>query len=141
MKRILLLDDSTDYGIILTLQLRPHGYEVQHQMTVESAIQALQEGSPPDYIFCDFFIGSQSAYDFIEQFKSIRQSEPAPEVVILTNLSPDSPQVLPLQKQGFQTYQKPTRSEQILALVRSLDPEEPRKDGAAKPGSHRLPLL
>ncbi len=121
MKKILLLDDSPDYGIILTLQMKPYKYEVVHYEEIDAALGALRSEDGFDFIFCDFYIGVRSAYDFIEACKELFKGKNWPALVILTNLPPDSPQLQALHDEGFSIYQKPTRSEQIGTLVRSLE--------------------
>lgn len=51
-KKILLIDDEKDFGLLMRSFFSPKNYEVHHALTLADGMKALEE-LKPDYIFLD----------------------------------------------------------------------------------------
>ncbi|HEY9009298.1 response regulator [Ohtaekwangia sp.] len=52
MKKILLIDDEQDFGVLMKSFFAPKNYEVYHALTLSDGMRILDEVKP-DYIFLD----------------------------------------------------------------------------------------
>ena len=113
MKKILIIDDEINIGIILSKFLTRNGFEVK---TSTSGIRALELMTKQEFdlVLCDFRLEDT---DGREMLKKIKTSYPKTGVIIITGYS-DTKQAVELIKMGaFDYISKPLYPDEILETI------------------------
>jgi DNA-binding response OmpR family regulator len=117
-RRILFVDDETDWRYMGTLYLAECGYEV---FTAEDAAQALVQAAKnkPHVIVLDLNLGSESGVTLLELFAATHPEVP---IIIYTGMELDNAGVWELRNQGaFECLRKGTMEELLTAVGRAMN--------------------
>lgn len=69
MTRILIVDDETDFTMMVSLRLRKQGYEVTTAKDGEEALAKLKEPSLPDLVLLDLRLPRLNGFEVFERMK------------------------------------------------------------------------
>ncbi len=113
MKKILILDDEVNIGLLLSKFLRKHGYEVNTASTGAKAMDILKN-EEHNLVLCDFRLEDADGKEMLHRIKSIN---PATIVIIITGYS-DVKIAVDLIKGGAYDYiTKPLYPDEILNTI------------------------
>lgn len=113
MKKILILDDEVNIGLLLSKFLRKHGYEVSTASTGAKAMEILKN-EEHNLVLCDFRLEDADGKEMLQRIKSIN---PATIVIIITGYS-DVKIAVDLIKGGAYDYiTKPLYPDEILNTI------------------------
>ena len=109
--KVLIVDDDTLLGNILTQALKEEGYEVHYQSSTISLIPAVKEFRP-NLMVLDIEIGNQ---DGINCMNDIQQIAPGLPILIISSHT-ESAEVKRALQQGAVAYlKKPFETEELCA--------------------------
>ena len=117
MTKILIVDDDASILSILTLSLKPHGYEV---LTARdgAAAMALLEQQPVDLILADVAMPRLNGYELYEQVKTSARPELVLTPIILLSARTLDSDIRYAKALGADDYlTKPLNLEDVLAVV------------------------
>jgi two-component system response regulator HydG len=113
MKKILIIDDEVNVGLLLSKFLTRNGFEVTTAATGTSGMEFLKNGSF-DLVLCDFRLEDT---DGREMLKNIKMQYPKTGVIIITGYS-DIKMAVELIKMGAYDYiTKPLYPDEILNTI------------------------
>lgn len=89
-QKILVIDDNKDMRVLMSLLLKPEGYEVAEACDGKQALKMLKTEPAPDLIFLDHEMSVMNGPEFLEvlekKFPKIYASVP---VIMLTGMEAD----------------------------------------------------
>ena len=132
VSRILLVEDDTTIGTLLTASLRSHAYEVTWERTGAGAL-ARAARSPVDLILLDLGLPDLEG---TEVCRRLRRAQPVCVIVILTARSAEMDVVLGLDSGADDFLVKPVRVGELQARLRAH--LRRTEVGAATPEVRRL---
>ena len=132
VSRILLVEDDTTIGTLLTASLRSHAYEVTWERTGAGAL-ARAATSPVDLILLDLGLPDLEG---TEVCRRLRRAQPVCVIVILTARSAEMDVVLGLDSGADDFLVKPVRVGELQARLRAH--LRRTEVGAATPEVRRL---
>ncbi|HVW14651.1 MAG TPA: sigma-54 dependent transcriptional regulator [Mucilaginibacter sp.] len=113
MKKILIIDDEVNVGLLLSKFLTRNGFDVTTASTGSSGLEFLKNGSF-DLVLCDFRLEDT---DGREMLKTIKTQYPKTGVIIITGYS-DIKMAVELIKMGAYDYiTKPLYPDEILNTI------------------------
>lgn len=112
-KRILIIDDEVNIGLLLSKFLTKHGFEVSNAVTGASALSILEEQTF-DLVLCDYRLDDVDGKEILIK---IRENYPFTVVIIITGYS-DIRLAVELIKLGAYDYiAKPLYPDEILVTI------------------------
>lgn len=81
MRSILIVEDSVDLRVILTLALQKEGHQVQIATNGKEALDFLENSPPPDLILLDLMMPVMNGWEFLEKKNSDPKIAHIPTVV------------------------------------------------------------
>lgn len=113
MKKILIIDDEVNVGILLSKFLTRNGFEVSTATSGTSGLECLSR-EPFDLVLCDFRLEDTDGREIL---KIIKKSYPSTGVIIITGYS-DIKMAVELIKMGAYDYiSKPLYPDEILNTI------------------------
>jgi len=113
-KRILIIDDDSDSGTILTCILEDGGYEVGVAKRRRS-----DRGSPPDLVLLDVMMPGKNGFDVCESVKS--NAEMSQIIIIMISAKSDPISQEQASSLGASDYIiKPVNPSEVLRRVRKF---------------------
>ena len=113
MKKILIVDDEVNIGLLLSKFLNKHGYEVSTAATGAKAIEILKN-EIHNLVLCDFRLEDADGKEMLQRIKNINSST---IVIIITGYS-DVKMAVDLIKGGAYDYiTKPLYPDEILNTI------------------------
>lgn len=113
MKKILIVDDEVNIGLLLSKFLNKHGYEVSTAATGAKAIDILKNETH-NLVLCDFRLEDADGKEMLQRIKNIN---PSTIVIIITGYS-DVKMAVDLIKGGAYDYiTKPLYPDEILNTI------------------------
>jgi CheY-like chemotaxis protein len=79
-QRVLIVDDSPDFILLLERYLRGHPYQVLAARDAEQALGLARDGEP-DVVVLDVLIPSRDGWDILQQLRSLEQLRDLPIVI------------------------------------------------------------
>lgn len=139
MKKVLVIDDEVNIGVLLTRFLSKHNFDVSTAVSGAKALEMLKEGFF-DLILCDFRLEDT---DGKEMLVKIKELHPSTIVIIITGYS-DIKMAVEMIKMGAYDYiSKPLYPDEILETVNKAlaQPQEdlPGERTAATPSKAAAP--
>lgn len=119
-KKILIVDDDTDYQFVLQKSLGREGFACQGVLSVEAALESVRLNLP-DVVILDLGLRKASGIAFLQNFaKMISNGEKIPPVVVVS--AHTDPEIIDLVKTlgASQFIAKPVDSCQIVSAVHSF---------------------
>ncbi len=125
MKKILIVDDEINIGLLLSKFLTRNGFEVTTATSGSSAFECLLKDSF-DLILCDFRLEDTDGREIL---RKVRTDYPSTGVIIITGYS-DIKLAVELIKMGaFDYITKPLYPDEILSTInKAIESQEARKD-------------
>jgi two-component system, NtrC family, response regulator HydG len=132
MKKILIIDDEVNIGLLLSKFLTRNGFEVTTATSGSSAFECLLKDSF-DLILCDFRLEDTDGREILRKVKT---DYPNTGVIIITGYS-DIKLAVELIKMGaFDYITKPLYPDEILSTInKAIESQEARKDAYISDGS------
>jgi CheY-like chemotaxis protein len=89
MKKILLVDDERIFHFLSTKIIEVSGIpcEVHSAFDGEDAMQKIDDGLAPDYIFVDLDMPTMNGFQFVEKFKSEKKEAHAKVIVLSSSIT------------------------------------------------------
>lgn len=116
--RILVVDDQRNMRTTLSLMLRGYGYEVDEAGSGEEGQEAAEKGAY-DLVLTDL---RMDGADGIEVLRSVKQSQPLTQVVVMTAYGTIESAVEVMRLGALDYIQKPFTEEELLVKVsRAMD--------------------
>jgi len=113
MKKILIVDDEVNIGLLLSKFLNKHGYEVSTASTGAKAMEILKNEAH-NLVLCDFRLEDADGKEMLQRIKTIN---PSTIVIIITGYS-DVKMAVDLIKGGAYDYiTKPLYPDEILNTI------------------------
>ncbi len=115
MKKILLVEDARDLAQIIIQELETKGYQTQHALDGEAALQLFQRATP-DLVILDWMLPK---LDGLEVLRRIRQNSAVP-VLMLTARQEEIDRVMGLEVGADDYLTKPFGMRELMARVHAL---------------------
>lgn len=115
MPKILFVEDARDLAAMVIRELETSGYQVQHALDGETALQEFQR-AVPDLVILDWMLPK---LDGLEVLRRIRQSSAVP-VLMLTARQEEIDRVIGLEVGADDYLTKPFGMRELIARVRAL---------------------
>ncbi len=137
MKKILIIDDEVNVGLLLSKFLTRNGFEVSTATSGTSGLEYLNR-EPFDLVLCDFRLEDTDGREIL---KIVKKSYPSTGVIIITGYS-DIKMAVELIKMGAYDYiSKPLYPDEILNTINKaletlhalVDEEQEQEAKPAKP--------
>lgn len=127
-KRILIIDDDSELGVLLTDYFGREGYGADTAHDGESGLEALSR-NPYSLVILDVMLPDRDGFEVL---KEIRKRSEIP-VIMLTAKGEDVDRIVGLELGADDYLPKPFNPRELLARVRAvlrrLDKEHPSQDG------------
>ena len=68
MKKILVVDDAPEIGVLMEEILAPRGYQVETALNAGAALEKIRQ-NPPDLILLDIIMPGKNGYEFCKELK------------------------------------------------------------------------
>lgn len=120
-KRILVIDDDVNVGIILNAFLSQHGYILSVVYSAKTGVEQCKK-EQFDYIFCDYRLGGKSGLDVMEMIKPLQISA---KIIIITAYAQVNVAVSAIKKGAYDFILKPFQFDEILKVL-----SEPQRSSA-----------
>jgi Response regulator containing a CheY-like receiver domain and an HD-GYP domain len=118
MKKVLIIDDSTDIVSSLVDFLEEEKFETHFAYNGEQALR-LTEEIKPDLIICDILMPGMNGYEFYEKIKDNESTADIP--IIFITAGADNFCVQHLKEAGVKHFiMKPYRITDILKIINSI---------------------
>jgi PAS domain S-box-containing protein len=116
--RILIVDDSTDNRLLLSSQLRMHGYEI---LEAEDGLEGIEitKKELPDLILLDVMMPKMSGFEVCSHLKSLPETAHIP-VIMVTALRDVQYRIQGIEAGADEFLSRPHHREELLVRVRSL---------------------
>lgn len=134
MKKILIVDDEINIGLLLSKFLTRNGFEVTTATSGSSAFECLLKDSF-DLILCDFRLEDTDGREIL---RKVRTDYPSTVVIIITGYS-DIKLAVELIKMGaFDYITKPLYPDEILSTInKAIESQEALKDVYVSEGTQK----
>lgn len=120
--QVLLVDDDAEAGTMLAMILGERGARLQHEQSVEAALEALDTPGPQrfDLLISDIGMPGRDGYDLIRELRAREGGASRLPAIALTAFSRDLDRAHALDA-GFDVHLgKPLRPQLLLAQIRRL---------------------
>ncbi|MEO5954518.1 MAG: response regulator [Nitrospiraceae bacterium] len=127
---ILIIDDSADTRMLLSLRLKTQGYRTVFAANALEAITMARQAQP-DAILLDLGLPGSNGFLVLERFRSISALAPIP-VIIVSAEEPSVAQAKALALGAVAYLQKPVLQRMLVKTVEkalAASRELPKKDG------------
>ena len=116
VKRILIVDDESDYLNLMSLSLKKNGYEIFIALDGEAAVEAVKE-KKPDLILLDVKMPGMNGHETLERIRKVRSGLDIPIIFLTADSRYRSAEdVAHLSAQGY--FLKPFDSKELLSKIR-----------------------
>jgi DNA-binding response OmpR family regulator len=115
MPKILLVEDARDLAAMVVQELETNGYQVQHALDGEAALQDFQRATP-DLVILDWMLPK---LDGLEVLRRIRRVSAVP-ILMLTARQEEIDRVIGLEVGADDYLTKPFGMRELIARVRAL---------------------
>jgi putative two-component system response regulator len=117
-RRLLVVDDDEQIRRLLTLLLKPMGYQVETVGSAEEALERLKE-TAPDLVLLDVQLPGRSGHDVLEAIRDDPRTRLLP-VVMLTGAATGEEKLKAIRAGVTDFMPKPFSAEELQVRVRSL---------------------
>ncbi|QEC51794.1 two-component system response regulator HydG [Anseongella ginsenosidimutans] len=134
MKKVLVIDDEVNIGVLLTRFLGKHNFDVSTAVSGAKALEMLKERFF-DLILCDFRLEDT---DGKEMLAKIKELHPSSIVIIITGYSDIKIAVEMIKMGAYDYISKPLYPDEILETIhKALD--QPREEGFQRNSGEQAP--
>ncbi|MBI2059945.1 MAG: response regulator [Nitrospirae bacterium] len=116
--RLLVVDDDIEIRTAVCELLRPLGFSIHEEGTVEGALRYVR-GSPPDLILLDLHLPDRSGNDVVVELRSDPRTRLLP-IIMLTGAGTRRDKIHAIESGATDFLSKPFSSVELIARVRSL---------------------
>src|SRR3546814_2233571 len=135
MKKVLVIDDEVNIGVLLTRFLGKHNFDVSTAVSGAKALEMLKSDFF-DLILCDFRLEDT---DGKEMLARIREIHPTSIVIIITGYSDIKVAVEMIKLGAYDYISKPLYPDEILATIHKAL-EQPRAEAHVRSEEHTSEL-
>lgn len=116
---ILIVEDESAIAELISVNLKHHGYQVQHAYDTLGAAKLLKE-KLPDLILLDWMLpGQQSGVDLAKQLKEDKRTKDIP-IIFLTARSDEGDKITGLEVGGDDYMTKPFSPRELVARIKAV---------------------
>lgn len=116
---ILMVEDEEDIAFLIRFLLERNGYAVRHAADGRQALEALDQGVPPDLVLLDVMLPYHDGLEVLERLRQ-RPAWQAVPVLMLTAKARETDVVRALELGADDYVSKPFQPDELLARLRRL---------------------
>ncbi|WP_299310578.1 response regulator [uncultured Halomonas sp.] len=116
---VLMVEDEEDIAFLIRFLLERHGYAVRHAADGRQALEALDQGAPPDLVLLDVMLPYHDGLEVLERLRQRPAWQAAP-VLMLTAKARETDVVRALELGADDYVTKPFQPDELLARLRRL---------------------
>ncbi|MBW1900448.1 MAG: sigma-54-dependent Fis family transcriptional regulator, partial [Deltaproteobacteria bacterium] len=114
METIMIVDDETNYLVVLEALLGPEGYEIVTSARAHDALDMVR-GSDLDLVIADMKMPGMNGMELLEECKKINPELP---VIIMTAYGTIETAVEAMKKHAYDYITKPFQNEQLKLTIK-----------------------
>jgi len=116
METIMIVDDETNYLVVLEALLGPEGYEIVTSARAYDALETVRD-SDLDLVIADMKMPGMNGMELLEECKKIKPELP---VIIMTAYGTIETAVEAMKKHAYDYITKPFQNEQLKLTIKRL---------------------
>ncbi len=88
-KTILVVEDEPPLQDAVKMKLEASGYKVVQAFTAEAALDLLEKGSLPDFVWLDLLLPGMGGFQFLERVRANPKLQTLPVMVVSVSAGPE----------------------------------------------------